>query len=456
MKTSTVLSAALAIWLCCSVVATASAQDHQAGSKEDPQESPNQEAQEGPQAASQGGVLSDSPDDPSNLLPAIEQRRKLKYSVVALPAVERLHETVDGAKEDLYEWTHLRLAAQFNHLFQFLSEAPLAPDSTWGTASEVDFLAAWELVDRGEPTLGQLYFQLQGRWEYGTTGPERLGVVGLGSLVGTANTFSAYHPTFLVRNLYWQQGTAEAGWAYRIGKITPDAMLSTSAHIASPLTFLPTAGTGPFSNALPDSGLGIAGVGHLYDLLRFMVIISDSNADRFNFGDIGAGDFYKAIELGVKVAPRTPKAGYSKVTLWHTDGTEDGEAANGNLGPEGWGFFVKYEQELAADGRPVVILRYGKSFNESAFYREQVGAHFVLYDPTPLANMKDDLLGVAFNWAQAAVSGARGEYNAEVFYRFPLFPQMDMTFSYQGVIHPALDPENGYASVFSFRFRTTF
>jgi porin len=438
------------------MVATASAQEPEAGSKEDSQESPDQEKQEGPPDAPLG-ILSDSPDDPSTLLPAIEQRRTMKNSAIGLPGLEWLHETVDHAKDDLYGWTHLRLAAQFTHLFQFLSEAPLAPDSTWGTASDVDFLAAWELVDRGKPTLGQVYFQLEGRWEYGTTGPERLGVVGLGSLVGTANTFAAYVPTFLVRNLYWQQGTAEAGWAYRIGKITPDAMLSTSAHISSPMTFLPTAGTGPFSNALPDSGLGIAAAGHLYDLLRFMVIISDSNADRFNFGDIGAGDFYKAIELGVRVAPRTEKAGYSKVTLWHTDGTDDGEAANGNLGPEGWGFFIKYEMELADDGRPVIILRYGKSFNESAFYREQVGAHFVLYDVTPLKNLKNDLLGVAFNWAQsAAVSEARGEYNAEVFYRFPIIPQMDMTFSYQSVINPALDPDNGFASVFGIRFRTTF
>ena len=437
------------------MVTTARAQEPEADSKEDPKESPDQEAQEGPKDIPRG-ALSDSPDDPENLLLAIEQRRTMKNSLVSVPLLEQLHSTIDNAKEDLYDWTHLRLALQFNHLFQFLSEAPLAPDSTWGTASDLDFLAAWELVDRGEPTLGQVYFQLEGRWEYGTTGPERLGTVGLGSLVGTANTFAAYVPTFLVRNLYWQQGTAEAGWAYRIGKITPDAMLSTSAHISSPITFLPTAGTGPFSNALPDSGLGIAGAGHLYDLLRFLVIISDANADRFNFGDLGAGDFYKAIELGVKVAPRTPKAGYSKVTLWHTDGTEDGEPANGALGPEGWGFFIKYEQELAADGRPVVILRYGKSFNDSAFYREQVGAHFVLYDPTGLTRLQNDLLGVAFNWAQAAVSGARGESNVELFYRFPLFPQLDMTLSYQSVIHPALDPDNGFASVFSFRFRTTF
>jgi hypothetical protein len=63
----------------------------------------------------------------------------------------------------------------------------------------------------------------------------------LGSLIQTANTFDPYTPAFLLRNLYWQQGSEEAGWAYRIGKITPDATLSTSAHLAAATTFLTTA-----------------------------------------------------------------------------------------------------------------------------------------------------------------------------------------------------------------------
>ena len=454
LRTYIVPSVTLAGFLSCLVVATASAQDHQAGSKEDPQDPPPQEVKELPRDIHQG-MFSEDPEDLENVLPAIALREDMKNSVFSIPASDRFHATVNKAKDDLHEAIGLKFALDFSHVFQFLSEAPVNPDSTWGTASVLSFPVTWELVDRGGPTQGQVYFQLEGRWEYGTTGPQRLGGVGLNSVAGTANTYVAYVPTFLVRNLYWQQGTAESGWAYRIGKITPDQIMGSSAHLSPKTTFLPIVGTGGFSNGLPDSGLGIVAVAHAYNLLRFLVVISDANADRFNFGDIGAGDFYKAIELGVKVAPRTSKAGYSKVTLWHTDGTKDGQPANGAIGPEGWGLFAKYEMELADDGRPVVILRYGKSFNGAAVFREQVGVHFVLYDPTGVTRVQNDALGVAYNWVQLENPDARPESNIELFYRFPLFPQMDMTFSFQSIINPALDPDNGYAAVFGIRFRTT-
>jgi hypothetical protein len=61
--------------------------------------------------------------------------------------------------------------------------------------------------------------------------------------------------------------------------------------------------------------------------------------------------------LQAKVFPLTQKAGYSKVTFWHNDGTEDGGAINGSTGAEGWGVFIKYEQELTCDGRAVGIGR---------------------------------------------------------------------------------------------------
>jgi hypothetical protein len=319
----------------------------------------------------------------------------------------------------------------------------------------LDLVGSWDLIDRGEPTQGQAVFHVQGRWDYGTTAPEDLGTVSLGSLLGTANTFASYTPTFILRNLYWRQGSPQAGWAYRIGKITPDALLSTSAHISAYTTFLPTA-NGPFSIALPDSGLGAVGAWYISDRVTLVGLVSDANADRFDFGDISEGDFFKAAELHVKVAPRTSKAGYSKLTLWHTDGTKDGLPANGSSGPDGWGIFVKHEQELTADGRAIGILRYGKGFDDSAFYNQQASAHFLLYDPTGPSQLRNDLIGVAFNWVDATQSGSRSEYNLEVFYRFPIFPLVDVTLSYQSVFRPALDPDNDQASVFSFRLRTTF
>jgi hypothetical protein len=395
----------------------------------------------------------DDPDEPSNLLPRIQKRGTQKDSLFPVSPLRGLHDFTDKAKQDLYDATGLKLGTTLVHLFQGLSDA-LSGEDQWGTNTNVDLVGNWDLIDKGEPTQGQAVFHVQGRWDYGTTAPEDLGTVSLGSLLGTANTFASYAPTFLLRNLYWRQGSPEARWSYRIGKITPDALLSTSAHISAYTTFLPTA-NGPFSIALPDSGLGAVGAWYINDRATLVGLVSDANADRYDFGDINEGDLFKAAELHVKVAPRTSKAGYSKLTLWHTDGTKDGLPANGSAGPDGWGFFVKHEQELTADGRAIGILRYGKSFDDSAFYNQQASAHFLLYDPLGPSQIRNDLLGVAFNWADAT-SGVRDEYNVEGFYRFPIFPLVDMTLSYQYVIDPALDLGIDHASVFSLRIRTTF
>jgi hypothetical protein len=198
------------------------------------------------------------------------------------------------------------------------------------------------------------------------------------------------------------------------------------------------------------------GAWYFNDRINLLALFSDANADRSDFGDIGEGDFYVAGELGVKIAPRTPKAGYSKLSFWHTDGTKNGESANGQLGPDGWGFFIKLEQELTADGRVVGILRYGRGFDHSAVYKHQGGAHFLFYDPSFIGHIRNDVVGLAFNWVQPTNTGGHNEYNVEVFYRFPLFPLVDMTLSYQSVMNPVLDPHNGHASVFSLRLRTTF
>lgn len=411
----------------------------------------------GPNNSERSGSRQDSlddPDEPSNLLPEIQQRNTQKDSLFPVSPLRRLHDITDKAKQDLYEAIGLKLGVTFVHLFQGLSEA-LPREDQWGTNTNFDLVGSWDLIDKKEPTQGQAVFHVQARWDYGTAAPEDMATFSLGSLLGTANTFSAYTPTFILRNLYWRQGSPQAGWGYRIGKITPDALLATSAHISAYTTFLPTA-NGPFSIALPDSGMGAVGAWYLNDRVTLVGLVSDANADRFNFGDIRAGDFFKAAELHVKIAPRTPKAGYSKLTLWHTDGTVDGLPANGSTGPSGWGFFLKHEQELTADGRAIGILRYGKSFDDSAFYNQQASANFLLYDPPGLSQLQNDLIGVAFNWADATQSGSRSEYNVEVFYRFPFFPGVDMTLSYQYVIDPALDLGIDHASVFSLRLRTTF
>jgi porin len=329
-------------------------------------------------------------------------------------------------------------------------------------STNMTIVGTWGLCDVGGPKQGELTLGIDGRWGYGPEFPTDLGPNSLGSLGFTANPYGRYVPAFIVRNLFWRQGSRDAGWMYRVGHITPDQFLSTSAHLNPNATYLPIAGTGAFAIGFPDSGLGAAAGVFVNDRVNLVGLVSDADANRFEFGDVGPGNLFSAAELQVKLFPLTENAGYSKITLWHNDGTEDGKAIDGSSGKEGWGYFIKYEQELTCDGRAIAIGRWGQAFNESALYDKEAGAHFLLYDPfgsgeyAPKDLIHADVVGTAFNWIQPSAAGARDESNVELFYRIPLFPLTDITFSFQEIIHPALDPSNDSASVFSIRFRSTF
>jgi hypothetical protein len=246
-------------------------------------------------------------------------------------------------------------------------------------------------------------------------------------------------PAFILRNLYYVQGSPEAGWILRFGTITPDGLVASSDHLDAETTFLPTGGTGPCAIALPDSGVGAGGLWFLNDRVALGALVSDANGDRFDWGDPGEGDLFKAAELHVRFAPEDSRAGFSKLTLWHTDGTSDGEAINGQLGPDGWGFHLKHEQQLTSDDRALAIFRYGMAMDDSAVYEQQAAAHFLLYEPRLFTHLENDLVGVAFNWARPPIAGTRDEYHLEAFYRFPIFPDVDMTLSYQSIWDPAFE-----------------
>jgi len=399
--------------------------------------------------------LSSDPTDPGNILREVERMDAEREALFPRPPLGGLRNATNRAKQTIYEATGFKMGLVIQQVGQGISEV-LPGNADIGTSADLDFVVKRELINKGKPNHGGVYYQLQGRWDYGTTGPQDLGFVSLASAGGTANAWSAYTPTFLTRNLYWQHGSNEAGWAYRIGKITPDATLLTSQYISPVTTFLPNVGTGVFAAGYPDSGLGAVGGVYPSDRISVVGLISDANASRFNFGDIGAGDTYKALQLGVKILPITPKAGYSKFLLWQNDGTKNGQPINAMTGQEGWGFAMKLEQELTSDGRAVGIFRYGRSYNDSAIYKQQAGLSIVLNDPADPVRIKNDLLGVALNYTDSVVAGSRDEYNFEAFYRFPLFPVVDATLSYQSVFHPALTTEIDQASVFSFRLRTTY
>jgi len=399
--------------------------------------------------------FADDPEDPANKLKQIENRATQTDGLIPYSPIQPIRDVFTSFKDAVYDATYLKLGLSFHHLFQGASDVvPGAKDD--GAATDMDFVGTWELFNRGTPTQGEIGFGLEGRWEYGYgIGPQNLGFANVATSGGTANTFSEYRPNFIVRNLYYKQGSQEAGWVFRFGKITTDAMLLTNRHITPNTTFLPNAGTGVFAAGFADSGAGIGAAKYFGDNMYVGGVIADANGNRFDwFGDLDKGDFYKGLEVGLKIAPKTDKASFSKFLLWHTDGTKDGTPINANTGADGWGFAFVLEHELTADGRVVAIGRYGRSFDGAAIYDQQAAVHFLFYQP--FGRFENDVIGTAFNWVDSTFAGTRDEYNWETFYRFPLLPDVDTTLSYQAVFNPAFTRTFDFSSVFSLRLTTSF
>jgi len=415
----------------------------------------------GPQFDERAGLTTDL-QDPIVELRRIQQRRELIRdpgdSLFYTSPLTPLRESIIAAERRVYERTDFKFGASDNHLFQGLGDE-LPDQDEFGMSSFLILTGTWDGWRKGCPDQGEVTFSLEGRWNYGPPDPVTLGAQGLGTTLFTANPFTTYTPTFLVRNLFWRQGSREAGWRYRIGRVTPDQFLASSRHITPLDTFLPI-GTGAFVIGLPDSGLGWIGGLYLNDRVNLAAVVHDANADRTNFGDLGEGDLFSALELQVKIFPITKNAGYSKVTLWHTDGTANGQPLNGSNGPEGYGIYFKFEQELTCDGRMVGIGRWGRSYKESATYERLAGAHLVYYDPFHSGRyermgFESDVVGVCYDFGRAT-TGLRDESDVEIFYRFPLFPETDMTIAYQGIFNPGANLTNDFGSAVSLRLRSTW
>lgn len=124
---------------------------------------------------------------------------------------------------------------------------------------------------------------------------------------------------------------------------------------------------------------------------------------------------------------------------------------------------VRPEQELTSDGRLIGIARWAKALKgKPAIWDQQAGVALILNEPKILGVLKDDAVGLGFNWAKEN-EDAREEFDIELFYRFPLFQNVDFALAYQYVV----DPANARSAttgryivtdgfVFSLRIRATF
>jgi hypothetical protein len=257
----------------------------------------NQTTQPAPAFSQSPGLTSSIEDPVVNLRETRLLREQAKMPGDALfsrSPLTPIRENFIAREKRIYEATDIKFGSNLNTLFQGLTDNIEGTDG-YGMASFLQLNGTWDGFRKGQRNQGEITLGIEGRWNWGTTDPTTLGAVGLGSQTFTSNPFTTYTPTFLVRNLFWRQGSREAGWMYRIGRVTPDQFLSTSQHVTPLLHNLPIAGTGAFAMGLPDSGIGAFGGFFINDRVNIAGVVTDANADRTKFGQIQEGDLFTAL-----------------------------------------------------------------------------------------------------------------------------------------------------------------
>lgn len=398
-----------------------------------------------------------APADPVKRVNAHIELRERDY-LLNSAGLKAFYEWFDAGRGKLYKSTGLKLGGFHSTLFQGANKS--FPDQDREAIATISALyGTWDVLEKGDPSAGQISFGVEARWGYGDIlTPSELGSIGIGSATGTTDPYGATTPTFVLRELFWRWGPAAERFNYRIGRITPDRLFTSSENLDPVRMFFPVGSQGSPSVGFPDSGLGFAVGLYPTDRFRLGVVVADANGDRYNWGDIGEGNFFKAIEFQTKLFPITEKAPFSSVALWHTDGTDDPEnAKDSSTGEDGWGFFVKLEQELSTSGKNIGMIRYGHSYDGAAAYKEQASIRYIRLDPPDPFNVKDDRFGIAASWVDPIVNpDDRTEWGFDTFYRFNLLERIEATLGYQVIFQPTFNSDNDSVQIFSFRISQFF
>ena len=251
--------------------------------------------------------------------------------------------------------------------------------------------------------------------------------------------------------LWWQQTFANEALTYRIGKVDQTDFFDVGSLKSADLFFSNFAFSENPALANPDPGWG--GAVHL-DLDKgwyLITAVGDANARRTS---IAANDFYDkndyftAAEFGLTPMLAGLGQGYYQFTVWHTDGSDNGNEPNQSSGK---GVSLRFEQEIGEDILPFVS--YARASGSATDVRQLVTAGIGL---TGIVGNRDDIVGIAVAWGQPKDRSLRNQYVPEVFYRVQLTDYIQVTPDLQLITKPSRNRDNDMIGVLGLRMRIIF
>lgn len=344
--------------------------------------------------------------------------------------------------DDLYEKTGLRIGVANTMLFL----QPMGGQSSrYGAAGDLDLMSSWTLLGRGTADTGR--FVLTGEYRYQIGGQPASRVGGqMGTLVAPTNAFN--DRGWVIRDLYWVQRFFDARLRILIGRADPSDYVGAHwlqnvnnsfvnrSFSANPA--VPFPGHGPMlgvSVRPTDQFYLTVGAANAYSqTIRTEVDSLFNEWDIFSFGEVG-------------YTPTVPGLGVGRYAfgIWHMDAR-----SKDNL-PEDWGLTFIVDQNLTKNLQ--MFARYAYSDGALTNIRQlgQLGLGY-----SGLFGRKDDLTGAAYSLAIPERNSTRNENVLEVFHRFQVTRNNQISVGVQLIANPGNAPDNETAGVFYARLRTSF
>ena len=345
--------------------------------------------------------------------------------------------------ESLDKRTGLRIGVAHTMLFM----QPMGGRSSrYGAAGDLDFLANWTLIGRDGPDTGRLVFTGEYRYQMGSQPPSRIGGQ-MGTLVAPTGAFN--DRGWVIRDAYWIQRLFDARLRILIGRADPSDYVGShwlqnvnNSFVNRNFSANPAI---PFPSHGPMLGVSIRPTPEFYATVGAANAYSTSIRDEFDtlFHEF---DIFSFGEIGYTPTFKQLGEGRYAFGLWHMDTRSKLDL------PEDYGFTFVIDQNLRENLQIFARYAYSDGTLTNIRHATQVGIGLRHL----LGRRDNDLTGAALGWSVPRPGTTREETALEVFHRFQVSENTQLSVGIQLITNPGNAPENDTAGAFYARLRTTF
>jgi hypothetical protein len=249
---------------------------------------------------------------------------------------------------------------------------------------------------------------------------------------------------------WWEQHLAADKVVVTFGKIDPDNFYNKNRYQSDSTAFLSQAFSTNPARKHPSNGLGVNALVKIAKDWYATAGVDDANGDKqkSGFHTIDQGDIFDAGEVGWTPTFEGEGKGAYRLTAWHIDNATIAGTSDDH------GIALSCEQELCTKIVPFLRAAWsqGDATGVRRFASGGVGLEGVF------ATRMADLTGIGVAYGDPKSHDDREQFAAEVFHRFQLAPDIQLTVGYQYYVDPSYAPSSSHepVGVFEIRVRIEF